>query len=974
MRIESGRRERFFLIAGLLALSVGGAACQPSTGSYLGPENLGSVSSALAPALGSQVGRILLPSNAQCGTLVPGDSNDVGMSVALLPGALLSPEFEQAHPYSLVTSCWDPAQNGRGAKFFITDLSGVALNTSTTPQAMTGAALVVTVAETTPSGKFPTTGFGAIALRANKGDLIACGNTPDRTTPHSIFKIKPTANPTAPSQTAATWTAEWMFDSVPDPLSDGEGICDGIAWDPVNDTVWVSPDDADNVRVFTTTGTQVGTDVNIACPGDGNGQHFQQHNSGIAVSGGNLFAGCDGAAQIQQLNRNSCAATAPFQCAVLSTITTDASLRTEDLECDPVTYFRILGDADGTDVIWSKGAFGDEVFAFAVPRGTCGLAGNPPAGSATVPGCPTGSTGAVTDDTDKDGLPDCWEQLIASGVNMNKGGPDIDGDGTVDFDLFSIDFNGDGLIGSDERPVVGTPDIYVEVDWLDGHEPTPRGTNAAATGAINDVITAFKNDPAIAGGIRLHVLKENFITKGANDGRLTSGGSPILHNIVSGSNTAADGCDAVNDTTVGLGTKCLAFTPSTPEAGTNQYDFDKLKAENFGTIAERALAQPARDKLLTAKKAVFHYAIWGHGLVPPAPPREPNPTGTAEIPGNDFVVTLGSANHGFLSNQVLEGRVFMHELGHNLGLRHGGGDNVNQKPNYLSVMNYSYLPNGSVLPTLTYSTAKWSTLDESALIEAAATAGRMDTISALTGRQIISYLAPGSFRIRDVPNQFNDINWSGNSQTPGSFTPASSPVSVDVNGDSSNPGGGATILDGFNDWAGLKLPFRDTIDFGDGVHVSALVVPELSKTQMIALSVDGDNDGVPDAIDNCPLVANPDQADLNHNGIGDACEIRPTVKCIDKGPGLHRIAHFGYINQNVPVTVPVGLHNLVFPPPIDRGQPTTFNTGRFRDVFTVDFTGLGASWVVGGRVATATRSTRRCDVDDDGHDEGDDGL
>ena len=37
---------------------------------------------------------------------------------------------------------------------------------------------------------------------------------------------------------------------------------------------------------------------------------------------------------------------------------------------------------------------------------------------------------------------------------------------------------------------------------------------------------------------------------------------------------------------------------------------------------------------------------------------------------------------------------------------------------------------------------------------------------------------------------------------------------------------------------------------------------------------DDDNDTVGDATDNCPLVANPDQADSNGNGMGDACEPR----------------------------------------------------------------------------------------------------
>src|SRR5439155_12618084 len=46
----------------------------------------------------------------------------------------------------------------------------------------------------------------------------------------------------------------------------------------------------------------------------------------------------------------------------------------------------------------------------------------------------------------------------------------------------------------------------------------------------------------------------------------------------------------------------------------------------------------------------------------------------------------------------------MHELGHNLNLRHGGFNNDNCKPNYLSVMNYNKFP-GAVFanPPLDYS-------------------------------------------------------------------------------------------------------------------------------------------------------------------------------------------------------------------------------------------------------------------------------
>ena len=42
------------------------------------------------------------------------------------------------------------------------------------------------------------------------------------------------------------------------------------------------------------------------------------------------------------------------------------------------------------------------------------------------------------------------------------------------------------------------------------------------------------------------------------------------------------------------------------------------------------------------------------------------------------------------------------------------------------------------------------------------------------------------------------------------------------------------------------------------------------------LPPDRDKDGVPDFKDNCPDVYNPDQADIDHNGIGDVCQaIKP---------------------------------------------------------------------------------------------------
>ncbi len=56
---------------------------------------------------------------------------------------------------------------------------------------------------------------------------------------------------------------------------------------------------------------------------------------------------------------------------------------------------------------------------------------------------------------------------------------------------------------------------------------------------------------------------------------------------------------------------------------------------------------------------------------------------------------------------------------------------------------------------------------------------------------------------------------------------------------------------------------------GDGV---ALETTTSGASLLVVELPDRDCDGVADAHDNCPDLANPDQADSNQNGIGDACE------------------------------------------------------------------------------------------------------
>src|SRR5262249_36501209 len=68
-------------------------------------------------------------------------------------------------------------------------------------------------------------------------------------------------------------------------------------------------------------------------------------------------------------------------------------------------------------------------------------------------------------------------------------------------------------------------------------------------------------------------------------------------------------------------------------------------------------------------------------------------TGQAEIAATNFVFSLGLLrSQGITGDELcfMEASTWMHELGHNLGLRHGGDEDTNDTPNYLSVMNYQY--------------------------------------------------------------------------------------------------------------------------------------------------------------------------------------------------------------------------------------------------------------------------------------------
>jgi hypothetical protein len=157
-----------------------------------------------------------------------------------------------------------------------------------------------------------------------------------------------------------------------------------------------------------------------------------------------------------------------------------------------------------------------------------------------------------------------------------------------------------------------------------------------------------------------------------------------------------------------------------------------------GKYAESIYDLKDKSSLDTLKIA-YHYALFGHygscdtsahclqcpqALNPDGSPKNApvaGQSGIAEISGNDFIISLGNRVQDLATpmGALTTGGTFMHELGHNLGLHHGGGidtpcqddtqcrpgvscsqtldgkyciqsDDTTWKPNYLSIMNYRF--------------------------------------------------------------------------------------------------------------------------------------------------------------------------------------------------------------------------------------------------------------------------------------------
>lgn len=333
-------------------------------------------------------------------------------------------------------------------------------------------------------------------------------------------------------------------------------------------------------------------------------------------------------------------------------------------------------------------------------------------------------------------------------------GRDRDQDGIFDdWEVNGIDVdcqNGPDLVLQNADP--DRKNVYVEMDFMQNHQPDPD--------AIQDVIDAFAGAPPSVGN--------------------------------------ADGSAGVI-----LVIDVDEQIPEQLDIAT-WADFDTIRAAQFGTPAERAAANG--PQILAAKALVYRYALMAH--------TRDGGTSSGRAKRGNIVVTLGGSPWGAdpadpshnVGTRAQQAGTIMHELGHTLGLRHGGNEGTNCKPNYLSVMNYSFqtrlIPNpGLPGPRLDYSRSALPDLDESALSEGV---GIQDgTDNTFWGNDGMNRLtAPG----------MGPINWNGTTNPDG--TPLIDPgtVGADIN---FTPTTACTaspneVLGGFDDWASLSLAMRSS--------------------------------------------------------------------------------------------------------------------------------------------------------------------
>lgn len=416
-------------------------------------------------------------------------------------------------------------------------------------------------------------------------------------------------------------------------------------------------------------------------------------------------------------------------------------------------------------------------------------------------------------------------RLLEIEIGLTPSLPDSDGDGLFD------DWENEGLKDCEGNVVVPLhemgadpdhKDVFVEHDWLPGSEPS-----AATIAFLKD---RFAAAPADSG-----FVPDGDDPDDAPDPPIENpDGEPGI-NLWIDTGSLMEGGTLVGDDFGGGNEVELSDVPNGQFVPRVSGDADGNDIADFREVKDKSF-DPAR-------RAVFHYALGG-----PTAPGEPGPPvpgkdscsdgvdndGNGFIDGEDDIwcfnggQSAGGANI-FVGNSSAS--MLMHELGHSLGLGHGGDEPDNCKPNYLSIMNYVYsggIPrddNGNGIfeaKTIDYSglaidddtraTAPLDDLVEDMLDE---TVG-LDPIDPVHGIRWVDGTGAGRTSAIDEP-----IDWSGPVASDGSVTIDDNPVEVNLNRGDEN--GDPTACEA--DSAAAGHPSDETLTGNDDWHTLVFRFP-----------------------------------------------------------------------------------------------------------------------------------------------------
>ncbi|MFI4897982.1 MAG: GC-type dockerin domain-anchored protein [Phycisphaerales bacterium JB059] len=367
---------------------------------------------------------------------------------------------------------------------------------------------------------------------------------------------------------------------------------------------------------------------------------------------------------------------------------------------------------------------------------------------------------------------------------------DTDMDGLPDrWERFGVDANGDNItdLAIHEPPYEADPlvkDIFVELDLM-------TGAIGPRSGFETMLVDAFANAPIDNGaGVNLHI--------------------------------------EMSDLNLPFVTLPTRFASRDGDLN----DFTDLYDEYYGTSDERD--DPNWDHIRAARLGVFRYCLWSADVDDPL-----QVLGHGELPGDDFALY----DTNLTPSARAQAGAFMHELGHTLGLGHGGtsapgvADHANFKPHYFGVMNYSWAEPRSDLPDhaqrwrLDYNRETLPDLDETDLNE-------NDPLVPTEPNPGIMYSNPTRWGLFDflignnrrIVSQYlpapSGVDWDGDGVHESS-------VSVDLNWLPTIHGTKPeqNILRSRNDWSAIAATLADRShpNFKDGVHNADLLLEVISR-------------------------------------------------------------------------------------------------------------------------------------------------